>query len=100
MVIKSTKPIPKSDEFELTAKKTKSKYQNELDTASPVALIVDESQLSGQNAVGYTNTDNDPVTASISLYTDTIGTAQIKKYGSIITIPQAPKLITATSISR
>ena len=79
MVIKSTKPIPKSDEFELTAKKTKSKYQNELDTASPVALIVDESQLSGQNAVGYTNTDNDPVTASISLYTDTIGTAQIKK---------------------
>ena len=79
MVIKSTKPIPKSDEFELTAKKTKSKYKNELDTASPVALIVDESQLSGQNAVGYTNTDNDPVTASISLYTDTIGTAQIKK---------------------
>ena len=79
LVIKSTKPIPKSDEFELTAKKTKSKYQNELDTASPVALIVDESQLSGQNAVGYTNTDNDPVTASISLYTDTIGTAQIKK---------------------
>ena len=42
-------------------------------------MIVDESQLSGQNAVGYTNTDNDPVTASISLYTDTIGTAQIKK---------------------
>lgn len=79
LVIKSTKPIPKSDEFELTAKKNKSKYQNELDTASPVALIVDESQLSGQNAVGYTNTDNDPVTASISLYTDTIGTAQIKK---------------------
>ena len=79
LVIKSTKPIPKSDEFELTAKKTKSKYQNELDTASPIALIVDESQLSGQNAVGYTNTDNDPVTASISLYTDTIGTAQIKK---------------------
>ena len=79
LVIKSTKPIPKSDEFVLTAKKTKSKYQNELDTASPVALIVDESQLSGQNAVGYTNTDNDPVTASISLYTDTIGTAQIKK---------------------
>ena len=79
LVIKSTKPIPKSDEFELTAKKTKSKYQNELDTASPVALIVDESQLSGQNAVGYTNTVNDPVTASISLYTDTIGTAQIKK---------------------
>ena len=79
LVIKSTKPIPKSDEFELTAKKTKSKYQNELDTASPVALIVDESQLSGQNAVGYTNTDDDPVTASISLYTDTIGTAQIKK---------------------
>ena len=79
LVIKSTKPIPKSDEFELTAKKTKSKYQNELDTASPVALIVDESQLSRQNAVGYTNTDNDPVTASISLYTDTIGTAQIKK---------------------
>lgn len=79
LVIKSTKPIPKSDEFELTAKKTKSKYQNELDTASPVALIVDESQLSGQNAVGYTNSDNDPVTASISLYTDTIGTAQIKK---------------------
>ena len=79
LVIKSTKPIPKSDEFKLTAKKTKSKYQNELDTASPVALIVDESQLSGQNAVGYTNTDNDPVTASISLYTDTIGTAQIKK---------------------
>ena len=79
LVIKSTKPIPKSDEFELTAKKTKSKYQNELDTASPVALIVDESQLSGQNAVGYTNTDTDPVTASISLYTDTIGTAQIKK---------------------
>lgn len=79
LVIKSTKPIPKSDAFELTAKKTKSKYQNELDTASPVALIVDESQLSGQNAVGYTNTDNDPVTASISLYTDTIGTAQIKK---------------------
>lgn len=79
LVIKSTKPIPKSDEVELTAKKTKSKYQNELDTASPVALIVDESQLSGQNAVGYTNTDNDPVTASISLYTDTIGTAQIKK---------------------
>lgn len=79
LVIKSTKPIPKSDEFKLTAKKTKSKYQNELDTASPVALIVDESQLSGQNAVGYTTTDNDPVTASISLYTDTIGTAQIKK---------------------
>lgn len=79
LVIKSTKPIPKSDEFKLTAKKTKNKYQNELDTASPVALIVDESQLSGQNAVGYTNTDNDPVTASISLYTDTIGTAQIKK---------------------
>ncbi len=79
LVIKSTKPIPKSDEFKLTAKKAKSKYQNELDTASPVALIVDESQLSGQNAVGYTNTDNDPVTASISLYTDTIGTAQIKK---------------------
>lgn len=79
LVIKSTKPIPKSDEFKLTAKKTKSKYQNELDTASPVALIVDESQLSGQNAVGYTNTGNDPVTASISLYTDTIGTAQIKK---------------------
>lgn len=79
LVIKSTKPIPKSDKFELTAKKTKSKYQNELDTASPVALIVDESQLSGQNAVGYTNTDKDPVTASISLYTDTIGTAQIKK---------------------
>lgn len=79
LVIKSTKPIPKSDEFELTAKKTKSKYQNELDTASPVALIVNESQLSGQNAVGYTNIDNDPVTASISLYTDTIGTAQIKK---------------------
>lgn len=79
LVIKSTKPIPKSDKFKLTAKKTKSKYQNELDTASPVALIVDESQLSGQNAVGYTNTDNDPVTASISLYTDTIGTAQIKK---------------------
>lgn len=79
LVIKSTKPIPKSDAFVLTAKKTKSKYQNELDTASPVALIVDESQLSGQNAVGYTNTDNDPVTASISLYTDTIGTAQIKK---------------------
>lgn len=79
LVIKSTKPIPKSDKFKLTAKKTKNKYQNELDTASPVALIVDESQLSGQNAVGYTNTDNDPVTASISLYTDTIGTAQIKK---------------------
>lgn len=79
LVIKSTKPIPKSDKIELTAKKTKSKYQNELDTASPVALIVDENQLSGQNAVGYTNTDNDPVTASISLYTDTIGTAQIKK---------------------
>lgn len=79
LVIKSTKPIPKSDAFKLTAKKTKSKYQNELDTTSPVALIVDESQLSGQNAVGYTDTDNDPVTASISLYTDTIGTAQIKK---------------------
>ena len=79
LTIKSTKPIPKSDEFELTAKKTKSKYQNELDTASPVALIVDESQLSRQNAVGYTNTDKDPVTASISLYTDTTGTAQIKK---------------------
>lgn len=79
LVIKSTKPIPKSDAFKLTAKKTKNKYQNELDTASPVALIVDESQLSGQNAVGYTNTDKDPVTASISLYTDTIGTAQIKK---------------------
>ena len=79
LVIKSTKPIPKSDKFELTAKKTKSKYQNELDTASPVALIVDESQLSRQNAVGYTNTDKDPVTASISLYTDTTGTAQIKK---------------------
>ena len=79
LVIKSTKPIPKSDKFELTAKKNKSKYQNEIDTASPVALIVDESQLSGQNAVGYTDTDKDPVTASISLYTDTIGTAQIKK---------------------
>lgn len=79
LTIKSTQPIAYASRKTLTAKKTKSKYQNELDTASPVALIVDESQLSGQNAVGYTNTDNDPVTASISLYTDTIGTAQIKK---------------------
>ncbi len=79
LTIKSTQPIAYASRKTLTAKKTKSKYQNELDTASPVALIVDESQLSRQNAVGYTNTDNDPVTASISLYTDTIGTAQIKK---------------------
>ena len=79
LTIKSTQPIAYASIKTLTAKKTKSKYQNEIDTASPVALIVDESQLSRQNAVGYTNTDNDPVTASISLYTDTIGTAQIKK---------------------
>lgn len=79
LTIKSTQPIAYASRKTLTAKKTKSKYQNELDTASPVALIVDESQLSRQNAVGYTNTDKDPVTASISLYTDTTGTAQIKK---------------------
>lgn len=94
LVIKSTKPIPSGSAITLTAKRNCSKYQNNIVDVAPMYMI---SGSGSQSSATYVQ-DYDPSEAKIAIYSDSLGTAQIKKYGSIITTTRVQKLITATFI--
>lgn len=75
LVIKSTKPIPSSSAITLTAKRNSSKYQNNIVDVAPMYMISGSGSQSSATFV----TDQDPSTAKIAIYSDSLGTAQIKK---------------------
>ena len=75
LVIKSTKPIPSSSAITLTAERNSSKYQNNIVDVAPMYMISGSGSQSSETFV----TDRDPSTAKIAIYSDSLGTAQIKK---------------------
>ncbi len=75
LVIKSTKPIPSSSAITLTAERNSSKYQNNIVDVAPIYMISGSGSQSSATFV----TDRDPSTAKIAIYSDSLGTAQIKK---------------------
>ena len=75
LVIKSTKPIPSSSAITLTAVRNSSKYQNNIVDVAPMYMISGSGSQSSATFV----TDQDPSTAKIAIYSDSLGTAQIKK---------------------
>ena len=75
LVIKSTKPIPSSSAITLTAERNSSKYQNNIVDVAPMYMISGSGSQSSATFV----TDHDPSTAKIAIYSDSLGTAQIKK---------------------
>lgn len=75
LVIKSTKPIPSSSAITLTAERNSSKYQNNIVDVAPMYMISGSGSQSSATFV----TDRDPSTAKIAIYSDSLGTAQIKK---------------------
>lgn len=75
LVIKSTKPIPSGSAITLTAKRNCSKYQNNIVDVAPMYMISGSgSQTSATFVQAY-----DPSEAKIAIYSDSLGTAQIKK---------------------
>lgn len=75
LVIKSTKPIPSSSAITLTAKRNSSKYQNNIVDVAPMYMISGSGSQSSATFVS----DQDPSAAKIAIYSDSLGTAQIKK---------------------
>lgn len=75
LVIKSTKPIPSSSAITLTAERNSSKYQNNIVDVAPMYMISGSGSQSSATFV----TVRDPSTAKIAIYSDSLGTAQIKK---------------------
>ena len=75
LVIKSTTPIPSSSAITLTAERNSSKYQNNIVDVAPMYMISGSGSQSSATFV----TDRDPSTAKIAIYSDSLGTAQIKK---------------------
>ena len=75
LVIKSTKPIPSSSAITLTAERNSSKYQNNIVDVAPMYMISGSGSQSSATFV----IDRDPSTAKIAIYSDSLGTAQIKK---------------------
>lgn len=75
LVIKSTKPIPSGSAITLTAERNSSKYQNNIVDVAPMYMISGSGSQSSATFV----TDQDPSTAKIAIYSDSLGTAQIKK---------------------
>ena len=75
LVIKSTKPIPSSSAITLTAERNSSKYQNNIVDVAPMYMISGSGSQSSATFV----TAQDPSTAKIAIYSDSLGTAQIKK---------------------
>ena len=75
LVIKSTKPIPSGSAITLTAERNCSKYQNNIVDVAPMYMISGSGSQSSATFV----TDRDPSTAKIAIYSDSLGTAQIKK---------------------
>lgn len=75
LVIKSTKPIPSNSAITLTAERNSSKYQNNIVDVAPMYMISG----SGSQSTATFVTDRDPSTAKIAIYSDSLGTAQIKK---------------------
>ena len=75
LVIKSTKPIPSSSAITLTAERNSSKYQNNIVDVAPMYMISGSGSQSSATFVP----DRDPSTAKIAIYSDSLGTAQIKK---------------------
>lgn len=75
LVIKSTKPIPSGSAITLTAERNSSKYQNNIVDVAPMYMISGSGSQSSATFV----TDRDPSTAKIAIYSDSLGTAQIKK---------------------
>lgn len=75
LVIKSTKPIPSGSAITLTAKRNCSKYQNNIVDVAPMYMI---SGSGSQSSATYVQ-DYDPSEAKIAIYSDSLGTAQIKK---------------------
>lgn len=75
LVIKSTKPIPSSSAITLTAERNSSKYQNNIVDVAPMYMISGSGSQSSATFVP----GQDPSTAQIAIYSDSLGTAQIKK---------------------
>lgn len=75
LVIKSTKPIPSSSAITLTAERNSSKYQNNIVDVAPMYMISGSGSQSSATFVP----DQDPSAAKIAIYSDSLGTAQIKK---------------------
>ena len=75
LVIKSTKPIPSGSAITLTAKRNSSKYQNNIVDVAPMYMI---SGSGSQSSATFVQ-DYDPSEAKIAIYSDNLGTAQIKK---------------------
>ena len=75
LVIKSTKPIPSGSAITLTAKRDSNKYQSNIIDVAPMYMI---SGSGSQSSATYVQ-DNDPSEAAIAIYSDSLGTAQIKK---------------------
>ena len=75
LVIKSTKPIPSGSAITLTAKRDSNKYQSNIIDVAPMYMISGSGSQSSATFV----TDRDPSTAKIAIYSDSLGTAQIKK---------------------
>ena len=75
LVIKSTKAIPSNSAITLTAERNSSKYQNNIVDVAPMYMISGSGSQSSATFV----TDRDPSTAKIAIYSDSLGTAQIKK---------------------
>ncbi len=93
IVITSTIPIAQSANITLTAKKTKGKYNgkyqyNIMENAVPVYLVGDSFF---QDGITYSGaSDSDPVKATISLYTDSVGSLRVtKKWDSADTLTNA-----------
>ena len=75
LVIKSTKPIPSGSAITLTAKRDSNKYQSNIIDVAPMYMI---SGSGSQSSATYVK-DSDPSEAKIAIYSDSLGTAQIKK---------------------
>ena len=75
LVIKSTKPIPSGSAITLTAKRDSNKYQSNIIDVAPMYMI---SGSGSQSSATYVQ-DYDPSEAKIAIYSDSLGTAQIKK---------------------
>ena len=75
LVIKSTKPIPSGSAITLTAKRDSNKYQSNIIDVAPMYMI---SGSGSQSSATYVQ-ENDPSEAKIAIYSDSLGTAQIKK---------------------
>ena len=75
LVIKSTKPIPSGSAITLTAERNSSKYQNNIVDVAPMYMI---SGSGSQSSATFVQ-DYDPSEAKIAIYSDSLGTAQIKK---------------------